>query len=182
MSTDPPYVAVLAANDWWPLSKYVPSKHYVYLQGCAQMANHPAVTVARRGRHELSYWYSPDGQPLSIAATVWKPLSNDRSTARQIWKSLYATPGAPEPYTRPPEEVYQPAGMDARLTPVPRELLADMYAGAILRERAWRWTEWTFWLPSEGPSTPINHRGTGRLRELAFIERNGVLPPGRPDR
>jgi hypothetical protein len=55
----------------------------------------------------------------------------------------------------------------------------DMYAGAILRERAWRWTEWKFWLPSTAPPTPVSTRGINRLRELAFIERDGVLPPGR---
>jgi len=41
MIDDRPYVALLASDDWHPLSQYVPTKDYVYLQSCAQGATHP---------------------------------------------------------------------------------------------------------------------------------------------
>jgi hypothetical protein len=58
-SDDKPYAAILAADDWRPLGEYVPSAEYVYVKGFAYMAPEPSVAVARRGRHELSYWYRP---------------------------------------------------------------------------------------------------------------------------
>ena len=43
---------------------------------------------------------------------------------------------------RPPEPVYEPGGVDARLTPVPAKLLRTIADGAVLQEREQIWTEW----------------------------------------
>jgi hypothetical protein len=83
-------------------------------------------------------------------------------------------------FVRPPEEVYEPACVGAKLTPVPRKLLLAMAGGAVLHESAWRWTDWRLRRP-DGVIEKVTEGRSGilRLRECAFIERDGTLPPGR---
>jgi hypothetical protein len=49
MTTDLPYVALLAADDWRDVSEYVQSRDYFYVKGFAARAPHPSVAIARRG-------------------------------------------------------------------------------------------------------------------------------------
>jgi hypothetical protein len=173
-----PYVALLAADDWRPMSEYVPSAEYVYVKGYAYMAPGPSVAVARRGKHEFSYWFSPPPDGLvSLGVTAWKPIPEDGISIYDRMDWLYGNPESGA-FVRPPELVYEPGGVDVRLTPVPRDLLVAMHAGARLRERAWRWTEWSLQKPGKDPDR-IRQRGVESLRKVAFIERDGVLPPGR---
>lgn len=174
---DLPYTALLAADDWRPLTEYVPSTEYVYVKAFAYRAKYPCVAVARRGRHELSYWRQPPPNgPLPLSVVAWKPLPHG-ITPYDAAHFLYGTTndGA---FVRPPEPVYPPGGVDVRLTPVPLRLLHAMRDGARLHERAWRWTEWTLISPGQPPQK-IGERGINPLRSVAFIARNGVLPPGR---
>jgi len=181
VSADLPYVALLAADDWRPLAEYVPSRDYVYVQGFGHMATAPGVSVARRGKHPLAYWYGVNGQPVQISVTDWKPLPAGQS-AHDIARELYGDSRAGA-YVRPPEPIYTPAGIDAKLTPVPRELLLDMHGGAILHESAWRWTEWTLQMPGGDPGKTTEGRGgILKLRKCAFIARDGVLLTGRLER
>jgi hypothetical protein len=85
---DRPYVAILAPDDWRPLEEYEPSTESVYVKGYAYMAPRPSVAVARRGKHQLSYWYrpQPDG-PLALEVRWWKPIPDDGISAyeREQW-------------------------------------------------------------------------------------------------
>jgi hypothetical protein len=58
-------------------------------------------------------------------------------------------------FVRPPEEVYQPAGIETKLTEKPRKPLLAMHNGATLYESAWRWTAWP---TNSGLSTSKTHR------------------------
>jgi hypothetical protein len=174
-SDDRPYAAILAADDWRPLEEYEPSAEYVYVKGFAYMARAPHVVVARRGRHQLSYWYAPSG-PCAIGATHWKPTPDDGMSPYDRERWLYGDQDGA--FVRPAEPVYEPGGTDVRLTPVPAALLASIGAGARLHERAWRWTEWRLRMPGREPER-IGERGINSLRRHAFIARDGVLPPGR---
>lgn len=176
MTTDLPYVALLASDGWRDVSEYVSSRDYVYVKGFAARAPHPSVAIARRGKYETSYWWNPAGAPLSLAVGWWKPFPDDGILPHQRWLD-FSNPQDGR-FVRPPEPVYPPAGVDAKLTPVPLKLLMAMHGGDILQERAWRWTEWLL-TDATGSSERITERGINALRKLAFIERDGVLPPGR---
>jgi hypothetical protein len=177
MTTDDrPYMVLLNSDGWRDVAEYVPSRDYVYVKGYAYMAKSPGFCIARRGKYETSYWFQPNGEPLALAVWWWKPFPDDGISPHQRWLD-FMRPSAGA-YVRPPEEVFEPAGVDAKLTPVPRKLLLDMKLGHVLMERAWRWTEWRIEALS-GESVRISERGVNRLRELAFIKRNGTLPPGR---
>jgi hypothetical protein len=167
---------LLNSDDWRDVSQYVPSSDYCYVKGFAYMAKHPGVGIARRGKYDNSYWWRPNGEALPLDVCWWKPFPNDGISPHQRWLD-FSRPSAGA-FVRPPEEVYEPAGVDAKLTPVPLRLLLDMHGGAILRERAWRWTEWTLLAPGQEP-TKLGERAINVLRQYAFIERDGVLPPGR---
>lgn len=173
--------ALLAADDWRPLSEYAPSAGYVYVQAFAYRAANPCVAVARRGRHELSYWHQPppDG-PLQLGVIAWKPLP-DGASPYEAAHLLYGNPNNDAAFVRPPEPIYPPDGVDARLAPAPLQLLRAMHAGTRLHERAWRWTEWTEIAPGQ-PAQRIGERGINALRRVAFIARDGILPPGRLSR
>jgi hypothetical protein len=168
--------SLLDSEGWRPVEEYVPSRDYVYVKGYAYMARHQSVGIARRGKYDTSYWFQPNGEPLALGWVEWKPFPDDGISPHQRWLN-FSAPSAGA-YVRPPEEVFEPAGVDAKLTPAPLKLLMDMHGGAILRERAWRWTEWTLQVPGQEPAK-LGERGINRLRELAFIERDGELPPGR---
>jgi hypothetical protein len=174
--TDDRYMQLLNSDGWRPVEEYVPSRDYCYVRGYAYMARHQSVGIARRGKYDTSYWFQPNGEPLALGFVEWKPFPNDGISPHQRWLDFIRPSDGS--YVRPPEEVYEPAGVDAKLTPVPLRLLLDMHGGAILRERAWRWTEWTLQPIGQEP-TRLTERAINRLRELAFIERDGVLPPGR---
>jgi hypothetical protein len=167
--------SLLESDGWRDVSEYVPSRDYCYVKGFAARARGPSVAIARRGKHDTSYWWQPDGIPLALGVYEWKPFPNDGISPHQRWLE-FSAPSAGA-YVRPPEEVYQPAGVDAKLTPVPLKLLLDMHGGVRLHERAWRWTEWMLIRGYEADK--ITERGINALRKVAFIERDGVLPPGR---
>lgn len=176
-SDDRPYAAILASDGWRPLSEYVPSRDYVYVRGFGWDLWHPGAGIARRGRHPLSDWWNPAGQPLRLDVKEWKPFPNDGVSPHERWVAFSTDPDDTS-FVRPPEPVYEPGGIDVRLTPVPATLLASMGAGARLHERAWRWSEWTLQMPGQAPER-IRERGIDGLRKHAFIARDGVLPPGR---
>lgn len=56
-----------------------------------------------------------------------------------------------------------------------------MAGGAMLRERSFRWTECSLQRPSSAPER-IGERGVNALRKVAFVARDGFLPPGRLSR
>lgn len=101
-----------------------------------------------------------------MTVVAWKPLPADgislRPRAMVVWRPR---DGA---YVRPPEQVYEAGGIDVRLSQVPRELLTAMAGGAILRERSFRWTEWSLQRPGSAPAR-IGERGINALRKVAFI-------------
>jgi hypothetical protein len=176
--TDDRYMQLLLNSDGWrPVEEYVPSRDYCYVRGYAYMARHQSVGIARRGKYDTSYWFQPNGEPLALGWVEWKPFPNDGISPHQRWLD-FSRPndGA---YVRPPEEVYEPAGVDAKLKKPARELLCAMFDGAILRERAWRWTEWSLIASDESSAFRITEHGINPLRKCAFIERDGILPTGR---
>jgi hypothetical protein len=174
----PHHVELMRSGDWLPRSEYRPNNgEYVYVRGTSYTLGNPGCAIARGGRYETSWWYNPDGQPVPLDVTEWKPIPNDVLPPHKRWHDFKTKRNDPR-FVRPPEPVYEPAGIDAKLTPVPRKLLLDMHGGAVLRERAWRWTEWTLRGPGQ-PSDRLGERGINALRKVAFIERDGVLPPGR---
>jgi hypothetical protein len=177
MTDDCPYMVLLNSDGWQDVSEYVPSRDYVYVKGYAFMAKSPGVGIARRGKYDNSGWWRPNSEPLPLDVWLWKPFpTDDGISPHQRWLDfIRPTAGA---YVRPPEPVYEPAGVDAKLTPVPRQLLRRMHDGVRLHERAWRWTEWVLHQTDQGPEK-ISERGINALRKVAFIERDGVLPPGR---
>lgn len=161
-----------------PLSEYGPGEGYVYVKGFAYRAAHPCVAVARPGRHVLSYWHQPPPNgPLNLGVIAWMPLPGGMSPQAAA-HFLYGDPNDDGAFVRPPEPIYPAGGVDTRLSTVPRDLLLAMHDGARLYERAWRWTEWTLIEPGQLPQR-IGERGINALRRVAFIARDGVLPPGR---
>jgi hypothetical protein len=179
--TDDPYMQLLASDGWQDVAGYVPSREYCYVKGFAAYARqHPSVAIGRRGKYETSYWFQPNGEPLALAVRWWKPFpTDDGSSPHQRWVDFFGPSGGAGAYVRPPEEVFEPAGVDAKLKKPARELLSAMFDGAVLRERAWRWTEWTLIASDESSGFKITEHGINPLRKCAFIERDGVLPPGR---
>ncbi|MGY3356414.1 hypothetical protein ACVWZK_003077 [Bradyrhizobium sp. GM0.4] len=168
------YARLLLADDWRPMSEYVYDRTYVYAAGSEGGMNQ--LFVGRGGRYSVSPWWSPNNTdtPVPLYVNAWKPLPDGvdpRTHALDIFPPRAAKP------TRPPEPVYEPAAPTTRLTPVPRDLLVAMHGGAALHERTWSWTSWTLQRPGRAPEK-ISSRGVDRLRECAFIERAGVLPPG----
>lgn len=111
-----------------------------------------------------------------MTVVSWKPLPDDGISLYERERWLYEAPDTA--YVRPPEPVYEAAGINARLSPVPHELLAAMAGSALLRERAFRWTEWSLQRPGSVPAR-IGERGVNAMRKVAFIARDGVLPLGR---
>jgi hypothetical protein len=183
MTDDRPYMVLLNSDGWLSVEDYVSSRDYVYVKGYAFMARAPGVGIARRGKYDNSYWWQPDGVALPLSIQWWKPFPEDGVSPHRRWLDFIApTPGA---YVRPPEEIFEPAGTDAKLTPVPRKLLLAMHGGDTLIESAWRWTSW---LVERDPGGNVVDKitegrgGISKLRQLAFIERVGVLPPGKLER
>lgn len=175
------YMTLLDSGGWRDGSEYTPAQQYVYVKGFAAMARGPSVGIARRGKYETSYWWQPDGVPLALAIGWWKPFPDDGISPHQRWLD-FSRPNDGR-FVRPPEEVFEAAGADARLTPAARKLLLAMAGGAVLHENAWRWTEWTLQMPGCEPAKTTEGRGgILKLREGAFIARNGTLPPGRLER
>jgi hypothetical protein len=171
--------SLLESDGWRDVSEYVPSRDYCYVKGFAARARGPSVAIARRGKHDTSYWWQPDGIPLALGVIEWKPFPNDGISPHQRWLE-FSAPSAGA-FVRPPEPVYEPAGVDAKLTPGPRDLLLAMHGDTELLEYAWRWTEWKLRIGNgNNPEVvKISERAINRLRECAFINRDGVLPPGR---
>jgi hypothetical protein len=160
------------------METYRPSKDYVYVLHIPHLK--PCLTVASRGWHPLSYWYIPgESGPAAIAPIKWKSIPNDGILHRDRMRSLIVPDY--EPWVRPPDTVYEAAGTDARVTPVPLALLLEMYRGARLEERCGRWIEFRLHRPEQAGER-IGERGINALRRLAFIARNGELPPGVPTR
>jgi hypothetical protein len=173
-ASQPAYAAVLWADDWQPMETYRPSKDYVYVLHIPHRK--PCLGIASRGWHPLSYWYGPDeSTPLAIGPIKWKPISNDGILHRDRMRSLVLPDYVP--WVGPPEPVYKPAGTDARVTPVPLALLLELHRGARLEERCGRWTSFHIHRPGRD-SERIGERGINVLRRLAFIARDGELPPG----
>jgi hypothetical protein len=114
---------------------------------------------------------------LPLEVRQWKPIPDDGISIYEREQWLFGYPDRLK-FVRPPESVYQPGGVSVRLTPGPRDLLVAMRDGARLHERAWRWTEWRLQMPGRDPEK-ICERGINALRKVAFIQRDGVLPPGR---
>jgi hypothetical protein len=176
-----PYARILVGDDWRPLSEYVPTRDFVYV-ATANESLSISIAVARRGWSALSYWFGPPpAGPLSVYPVAWKPIPDGDGISvyeRQEWLREYPER---QKFVRPPEKVYPPGDVDVRLTPGPRELLVAMRAGAVLHERAWRWTSWTLQLPGAEPKK-LTERPLNPLLKSAFIARGGVLPPGRLER
>lgn len=170
----PAYGAVLWADDWQPMETYRPSTDFVYVMTIPHRK--PCLSVASRGWHPLSYWYEPDGtEPSALGPIKWKPIPNDGIPHRDRMRSLVVSDYVS--WVRPPETVYEPAGTDARVTPVPPALLLELHRGARLEERYGRWFEYRLHRPDRDPER-IGERGINALRKLAFIARDGTLPPG----
>jgi hypothetical protein len=171
---------LLDSDGWMPRSTYRPSNgEYVYVRGRGYDMWNMGVAIARGGKYETSFWWDPDGRPLLIDVHDWKPFPDDGVPPHKRWHDFKTDPNDMR-FVRPPEEVYQPAGVNAKLKPVPRKLLMWLYDGIVLHERAWRWTEWS--LRHHGHETEKLSEGRGgilKLRQCAFIERDGVLPVGR---
>jgi hypothetical protein len=176
----PHHVELMRSDGWRPRSEYRPNNgEYVFVRGFTADLGNPCCAIARGGRYETSWWYNPDGQPMSMDVKEWKKFPDDDGvTPYQRWQD-WKTMRNDTRWCRPPEEVYEPAGVDAKLTPVPRKLLMDMHGGVRLHERAWRWTEWMLIRGYEADKVTEGRSGILKLRKLAFIERDGTLPPGR---
>jgi hypothetical protein len=175
----PHHVELMRSDGWQPRSEYRPGGgEYVYVKGYTADLGNPCCAIARGGWHETSWWYNPDGQPMGMDVREWKKFPDDDGVTPyqrwQDWKTMRNNPR----WVRPPEPVYEPGGTGIRLTPVPRKLLMEVHGGARLEEHAWRWTEWVLHQTDQGPEK-ISERGINALRKVAFIERDGVLPPGR---
>jgi hypothetical protein len=65
----------------------------------------------------------------------WKPIDLQGATIHEFAARIFPPP---DPWQRPPEPVYEPAGVDARLTQGPLKLLLEMRDGAVLRDRIGR--------------------------------------------
>ena len=172
-----PFEVLLGTDGWRPLSEYVPSRDYVYVRGFGFDMWHPGAGIARRGHHPLSHWWTPAGRLVFLDVKEWKPFPGDGVSPHERWLAFTANPNDTS-FVRPPEPVYEPGDITVRLTPVHRNLLVAMRAGARLQERAWRWSEWRLLMTGE-PAERIGERGINALRKVAFIARDGVLPGGR---
>ena len=171
-----PSQLLLETDGWRPLSEYKPSGgDYVYVRGHTWDLWIPTAGIARGGKYATSFWYDPSGQPLRFEVEAWKPFPADGVSPHERWKAFHVNPND-QSFVRPPEPVYEPGGTDVHLIPSARLLLRKMRNGAVLHERAWRWTEWWLidWTRKRLTERPIN-----TLRKVAFIARDGVLPPGR---
>jgi hypothetical protein len=180
----PHHVELMRSDGWRPRSEYRPGGgEYVYVRGFTADLGNPCCAIARGGRYETSWWYDPDGRPLSADVKEWKKFpDDDGKTPYQRWQAWKTMRNDPR-WVRSPEPVYEPAGTDAVLKPVPRKLLMWLYDGIVLHERAWRWTEWTLWDCGHQMKKLTEGRGgILKLRECDFIARDGVLPPGRLER
>jgi hypothetical protein len=176
------HAELLNSDGWRPRSEYVPTKgEYVYVRGVGFDMWNRGVAIARGGKYSTSLWWDPDGTPLRLDVKEWKPFPNDGVPPHKRWIDFKTDPND-QHYVRPPEPIYQDAGVNARLTPVPRKLLLAIHGGAILHESAWRWTDWRLRRPDGVLEKITEGRGITALRKLAFIERAGMLPPGRLDR
>jgi hypothetical protein len=180
----PHHVELMRSEGWRPRSEYRPNNgEYVYVRGYTADLGNPCCAIARGGRYETSWWYNPDGQPMTMGVREWKKFPDDDGvTPYHRWQD-WKTKRNDLRWVRPPEEVYEPAGVDAKLTPVPRKLLLAMHGGVSLHERAWRWTDWRL-RRQDGVIEKVSEGRSGilKLRQLAFIERDGTLPPGRLER
>jgi hypothetical protein len=63
-----------------------------------------------------------------------------------------------------PEPVYPPGDVYARLTPEPAGLLRAMGAGAVLKERVWKWTEWLHVTGQPPKKVPLRDLGIDLVR------------------
>jgi hypothetical protein len=171
-------VDILLADDWRTMDSYRPSKDYVWVK---YGEVHPSCMIASRGWHEHSYWYGLHGSdPLPIAPIRWKPIDWSGHASVRAYADFIFPP--PEPWKRPPEPEYEPAGTDARLTPEPVKLLRAMRDGGALREKVWGWISFSIQRAPGQAEEKITRRPVDRLRECAFIERIGTLPQGLPKR
>lgn len=168
------YARLLLGDGWRPMSEYVYDRRYVYAAGGTESAFH--LLIARGGKYKTSDWWTPHSRemPTTLSVQFWQPL---RDGAGPFTHGRVIYPPAPERPAKPPEPVYEPGGVDVRLTPAPRDLLRAMAGGAVLREATMTWTSWTVTRPGCDPAK-FRDRGIDALRKLAFIERDGVLPPG----
>ena len=166
---------LLLDDDWRSLSEYVYDRSYVYAAGVTETLIY-RLFVGRGGKYAHSYWYTPFNKetPIGLYVTHWKPLPPGVDVFAHCDQIFGPRPAKP---IRSPEPLYEPDPPTARLTSVPRDLLAAMGGGAALRERAWQWSSWTLQRPGLAPEK-ITSRGVDRLREAVFIARDGVLPPG----
>jgi hypothetical protein len=167
------YARLLLGDGWRPISEYVYDRRYVYAAGVSEAACY-RLFVGRGGKYKTSDWWTPinNGMPVPLYVQAWQPLPE--GVDPYAHSDELFPPREPN-YVRPPEPVYEAGPPTARLTPVPRNLLVAMAGGAVLHERAWKWTTWTLQLPGHTPER-IGARGIDRLREVAFIARDGVLP------
>jgi hypothetical protein len=171
------WVDILLADDWRTMDSYRPSRDYVWVK---YGEVHPSCMIASRGWHGHSYWCglrNPD--PLPISPIRWKPIDLTGFHSVHAYADSIFPP--PEPWKRSPEPMFEPAGVDARVTPVPLVLLVAMHGGARLQERVGRWISFVLRRHGKDPER-ISERGVNALRKLAFIERVGTLPPGHPPR
>ncbi|MET4347057.1 hypothetical protein ABIC08_007726 [Bradyrhizobium sp. RT9b] len=124
---DQPWARVLETPGWRDLNDYT-ADTFVYVAGYAYQSPVLSVAVARRGRHEPSYWYKPPpDRPLSTTVVSWKPLPDDGISLRERERWLYAVPETA--YVRPPEPIYEAGDVDVRLSALPRELLTTVAGG-----------------------------------------------------
>jgi hypothetical protein len=93
------------------VSEFVSDELYVYVQGFAYMARRPAVGIARRGALRYRLLVRHRRRTARDQLTRWKPLPFGRS-AHVLDRELYANPNDTS-FVRPPEPVYEPAGVDA---------------------------------------------------------------------
>jgi hypothetical protein len=177
MTEDISRAAVLASDGWRPLSEYA-GREYVYVRGFGFDLWKPGTGIARRGRHPLSDWWDPAGQLLRLDVKEWQPFPEGGATPHERWLAFSTKSDDTIGFVRPPEAVYAPGDTSVRLTPTPLRLLTAMRDGAVLHERAWRWTEWSLGRPGTTPDK-IGERPINPLLKVAFIARDGVLPPGR---
>jgi hypothetical protein len=166
---DRQYAAILAADDWRPMSEYTADGRQIRLR--EGLCLHGSGPPRRRG--------TPRPAPTCLLVCAERPLRRwpdpletdpgRRQSPRERERWLYGDQAGA--YVRPPEPVYEPGDVTTRLTPVPLALLLAMRNGARLTERAWRWTVWQLHVPGKDPER-LGERGINALRKVAFIARD----------
>ena len=167
------YARLLLGDGWRSLSEYVYDRSYVYAAAVSQSHLYQ-LFIGRGGKYQTSDWWTPHqrGVPVPLYVTHWQPLPPGVDPPTH---SIDLFPPADPPPSRPPEPVYEPGPATAELTPGPRALLVAMRDGAVLRDCGQRWSSWTVQRLGGEPEK-LTARPVDRLRELAFIARDGVRP------